>query len=101
MANSSDDGLPRIRAASAPLNVPVFNIVVYVSHADGVCHARVANLPDISSAASSEPMALKKVITDVKARLQNWCQEEDDIPWIDPVPSPGPDDSQRLIPVHL
>lgn len=100
-ANSNDSDLPRIRPITAPMDVPVFNVVIYVSHRDGKVVARVANLPDIEFSALSEPVALKQTITHVKKQLAEWHGSGAAIPWIDPVPQAGDDEQERLVPVHL
>ena len=95
------DKLPEIRPISTPMDVPVFNVVIYVSQQDAKVLARVVNLPDLAFTASSEPMALKKAITEVKSRLAAWHGASETIPWIDPVPKPNEDEQQRFVPVHL
>ena len=92
---------PLIRPITPAMDVPVFNIVVYISHVDGKVIARVANLPNLSFSASSEPMVLKKSITEVKQRLSQWHASQETIPWIDPVPPRSDSEQERLIPVHL
>ena len=93
--------LPKIRPISQPMDVPVFNIVIHVSETAGKTKATVVNLPDLSFEASSEPMALKKAITEVKSRLANWHGKGEPIPWIELVPEPASNEQQRLVPVHL
>lgn len=90
-----------VRAASAPIQVPVFNVVIYVSQVEGQVRAEVVNLPDLSFTASSEPQALKQAITKVKSLLAGWHASSEAIPWIDPVRPPTKDEQQRLVPVHL
>ena len=98
---NSSDRLPEIRPISAPMEVPVFSVVIYVSHIDHNVKARVANLPDLLFTASSEPMVLKQAITEVKRRLASWHETGEKIPWIEPIPEPTADEQQRLVPVHL
>ena len=98
---NNPEELPKIRPISVPLDVPVFNVVIYVSTQDGKVIARVANLPNLRFSASSELMALKQAITEVKARLAAWHSASEAIPWIDPVPAPDANEQQRLVPVHL
>ncbi len=92
---------PRIRPISPALNIPVFNVVIYIAASGAGVQARVANLPDLVFAAPTEPMALKQAITEVKARLSQWCGQGEPIPWIDPVPEPMETEQERLVPVHL
>lgn len=101
MSEDSREALPNIRPISAPMDVPVFNVVIYVSDVDGSVTARVANLPDLVFSASSEPLALKQAITTVKQRLADWRSTGQEIPWIDPIPESKPNEQQRLVPVHL
>lgn len=93
--------MPQIRPVSVPMEVPVFNVVVYVSHADGKVTARVANLPGIEFSASSEPMALKQTITHVKQQLAKWHGSGESIPWIEPIPEARDGEQERHVPVHL
>lgn len=99
--SDDDSKLPKIRPISAPIPVPVFNVIIYVSTVDGKVQARVANLPDLVYTASSEPMALKQAITEVKKQLAHWHANAETIPWIDPVPAVNVGEQQRLVPVHL
>ena len=92
---------PLIRPISAPIDVPVFNVLIYVKHDDGKVLARVANLPDLEFSASSEPGVLKQAITEVKSRLAKWHGAGEEIPWIDPVPKPEDSEQERHVPVHL
>ena len=65
MAEPKDEkktGIPKIRPISAPMDVPVFNIVIHVSRQEGQVRARVANLPDLDFTAGSEPLALKQAL---------------------------------------
>lgn len=93
--------LPKIRPISSPMEVPVFNVILYVRRQDGQMLARVANLPDLQFSGSSEPLVLKQAITEVKARLGKWHRAGETIPWIAPVPPPNNGEQQRLVPVHL
>ena len=93
--------LPEMTPISSPISVPVFNIVIHVSQQDGKTLAVVANLPDLRFGASSEPLALKQAITEVKRRLGQWHTSGETIPWIDPVPALQAGQQERLVPVHL
>ena len=101
MSNSDETSKPLIRPISVPIEVPVFNVVIYVSQQDGKVLARVANLPNMEFTASSEPMALKQTITHVKQQLAKWHGAGEVIPWIDPVPAANEGEQERLVPVHL
>lgn len=92
---------PEFRPISAPLNVPVFNLVIHVCQvAEGV-QARVVNLPDLRFSASSEPQALKQAIGEAKRRLAQWHAAGEAVPWVKTVPQPGDGEQVRLVPVHL
>ena len=95
----SDQG--RIRPVSPPLEVPVFNIVVFLSCRKGGVQARVANLPELSCVAASEPLALKQIVTEAKRRLATWDGSGEAIPWIVPMPQLNEGEQERLVPVHL
>lgn len=99
--DSSAPKQPVIRPISVPMDVPVFNIVIYVSTQEGRVHARVANLPDLAFDASTEPAALKLAITTVKKKLANWHGGGEPIPWIEPPVEQDSNEQQRLVPVHL
>lgn len=96
-----DDKAPKIRPLSGPMDVPVFNIIIYISRAEGQVRARVANLPDLAFTASSEPMVLKQSITNVKEKLRAWKEADQPIPWLDPASPAVEGEEQRLVPVHL
>ena len=80
------DERPKIRAISPAMDVPVYNIVIYLAKTDACVRARVANLPDLEFAAATEPEVLKQAITEVKLRLTRWQGQNRSIPWIDPLP---------------
>ena len=83
------------------MNVPVFNVVIYVSKVGETVQARVMNLPDLQFTASSEPLALKEAVTEAKRRLSKWHASSEAIPWIDPIPDPTDSEQPRLVAVHL
>lgn len=93
--------LPKIRPLSVAMDVPVFNVVVYLMRTDEGLQARVANLPNLSVTGASEPMVLKQLVGEVKLRLAEWRQRGEPIPWLDPIPAPCADEQSRYIPVHL
>jgi len=92
---------PLIRPISVPMDVPVFNVLIYVKHEGGKVQARVANLPDLAFSASSEPGVLKQSITEAKSRLAKWHGAGETIPWVDPVPKLEDGEQERHVPVHL
>ncbi len=91
-----------ISPASTPLEVPVFNCVVYVAQGtDGRVRARVANLADLRCDAASEREALAKLVPAFKQRISAWTAESTPIPWIDPPVAAEAGEQSRFIPVHL
>lgn len=99
---SSDSSHLGISQDSEPLNVPVFNCIVYVTTrvGEGVS-ARVANLAGIECTANSEREALSQIIPAFKQRISEIMQKNSEIPWIDPPAKIEAGEQQRLIPVHL
>ena len=85
----------------APISVPTFACIVYVSNSNAGVRARVANLAGIECEAASEREALGKIVPAFKQRVAQLTKDETPIPWIEP-PSPiEPDEQKRFIPVHL
>ena len=96
------DGKLDVSAASTPLEVPVFNCVVYIATvADGGVRARVANLADLRCEAGSEREALGKIVPAFKKRVAELTESGTPIPWIEPPEPAQAEEQTRLIPVHL
>ena len=97
-----DDVGLNVSSRSKPIDVPVFNCIVYISrNLDGGVRARVANLPGLECTAASERDALSKIVPAFKQRVGELMRSETPIPWIEP-PTPAESDEQtRHIPVHL
>jgi hypothetical protein len=87
---------------SQPVQVPVFNCLVYISaNAGGGVRARVGNFPGLECTASSERAALGKIVPAFKQRIAELMHSGTPIPWIEP-PTPAEAGEQtRFIPVHL
>ncbi len=91
-----------VSAASTPLEVPVFNCLVYVSRkVEGGVRARVANLAGLRCEAGSEREALATIVPAFKQRVAELTAGGIPIPWIDPPEAADPDEQTRFIPVHL
>lgn len=86
---------------SQPLDVPVFNCVVHVKSISSGVEMRVANLAGIVEQAANERAGLAVIVSRFKAATAEFLQDDGTIPWIDPIPDPGPDEQVRFIPVHL
>lgn len=83
-------------------DVPVFNCIVYVLTTEsGAVRARVANLPDLQSAASSERAALSQLVPAFKQRVAELTRAGAPIPWIEPPLPAEPGEQRRFVPVHL
>lgn len=84
-------------------DVPVFNCVVNVAqpNAEGIVVARVANLAGMEARGKTEREALSKIVAVFKAEMKRLHTAGAPVPWVDPVAKPGPNESQRLIAVHL
>ena len=85
----------------APLDVPAFLCIVYVSTEGGHYRGRVANLAGIEGTGSSEQNLLGKIVPLFKRTVADFHQRGEAIPWITPLPAPEPAETKRFIPVHL
>ena len=91
-----------VSAASTPLEVPVFNCLVYVGRQpEGGVRARVANLDGLNCEAANERAALAIIVPAFKQRVAELTEAGTSIPWIDPPAAIEPDEQARYIPVHL
>lgn len=87
---------------SKPVDVPVFNCIVYVSNDAGSgVRARVANLSGIECTAASEREALGKIVPAFKKRVSELMKTGASIPWIEPPSPAAPGENERFVPVHL
>lgn len=88
---------------STPDAVPVFNciVIVGVEPETGRIAGRSANLPDIMVTGTSEREVLMAITRRFKAVIQQHLSENEAIPWKNPPDAPGPNESERFIPVHL
>ncbi len=85
--------------ASAP--VPVFSCVVYLSGTGPGVRARVANLEGLECRAATEREALSRIVTAFKRRVAELLQNDQPIPWVEPIAEAEPGEQKRFIPVHL
>lgn len=99
--NHTDPTKLEVSSASAPVNVPVFNCVIYLSHQDGRVSARVANLDGIELVGSDERDALTRIAAAFKERVKVALENKSELCWIDPVPEPNAGEQRRFMPVHL
>ncbi len=86
---------------SAPVSVPVFNCVVYISQRDGTVVARVANIDGIEVTGSDERDALTRVVAAFKEHVRNHTENKNEIAWVEPIPDPEAGERRRFVPVHL
>jgi hypothetical protein len=83
-------------------DVPVFNCLVYVTSIEGgQVRARVANLAGLACIASSERIALTKIVPEFKQRVAELHRAGAPIPWLDPPLALEPGEQKRFVPVHL
>lgn len=98
--------LPQLSDSSCgtgPGTVPVFNCVVILSPVpdSSRLRGRVANLGEIFAEGNTERDVLIQLTKKFKAVVQEYVQNKSDIPWVNPPESPGENEQQRYIPVHL
>ena len=86
---------------SSPVNVPVFNCVVYLTKLERGVAARVANLDGIELTGTDERDALTRTVAAFKALVQKHAENKSEIAWIDPIPDPKPGEQRQFVPVHL
>lgn len=82
--------------------VPVYDchVILSVPGADGVIHARVSTLPEITASGKSERDILKNIVNQFKAALVQYRESGTEIPWQSSA-KPQPGETQRWVPVHL
>ncbi len=100
------DSLPQLSDSTCgggPGSVPVYNCVVILSPiADSSkLRGRIANLAGIAADGYTERDVLIQLSRRFKTVVQEYARCAQAIPWIEPPDSPGPDEQQRFIPVHL
>ena len=86
---------------SAPVPVPVFNCVVYLSSREGRVIARVANLAGLEAVGNDERDALSQIVSAFKDAVRSLMEQGAGIPWVEPIPGPEDGERRRFIPVHL
>ena len=89
-------------AGDGVMPVPVYDCHVILSpgDAEGVIHARVTTLPEITASGKVERDVLQRIVTDFKAALIKYRERGEPIPWQEPT-KPGDGETQRFVPVHL
>lgn len=105
----ANDSGPRSEPPAPPAlpvvsgEVPVFDCHVIVSPSDakGQVSVRVASLPRLTATASTERDALRQIVSKFKAEIQQYRSSGEPIPWQTPPDSPGDDERERWIAVHL
>ncbi len=83
--------------------VPVFDCQVILSAPDssGQLTGRVAALPDVTASGPTERDVLIRIVSEFKARLRQHLEADEPIPWLAEPETPGENEQQRWIPVHL
>ena len=83
---------------------PVYDcraIVTPPSGEESRYRAFVGNLSGIEANGPTERDCLRELVTKFKARLTEYHESGETIPWIDPPEAPQDGQQQRWIPVHL
>ena len=90
-------------AGDGAMPVPVYDCHVILSPADpsGIVRGRVTSLPDITAHGRTEREVLQRLVREFKDTLIRCRESGQPIPWSSSSATPGPDESQRWIPVHL
>jgi hypothetical protein len=81
---------------------PAFGCVVYVRRTEsGRTRGRVANLEGVETEGATERDVLSTIVRDVRARISEHMQREEEVPWLDPPAEKEPDEVKRFLPLHL
>ena len=89
-------------ASDGNMPVPVYDCHVILSAPDenGIIHARVSTLPEVTASGQTERHILQSIVKDFKAALIRYREAGEDIPW-QHVAKPQVGETQRWVPVHL
>jgi hypothetical protein len=101
----TDDHHPEshIKKLGPPVGVPVFNCKALVSarRADGLFHARAAELNDLRTSGASEREALQHLVGAFKIIAAQCLSEGRKMPFLSQPHAPASDEQERFIAVHL
>jgi hypothetical protein len=94
---------PRVKKIGPPVGVPVYNCIALVSRrgADGLVHARAANVADLRTSGASEREALQHLVGAFKIIVAQCVAEGRPPPLLEAPHAPQPEETERLIAVHL
>lgn len=103
MSASDETPAPKARPLGPPASIPVFNCRALVSRrrADGLVHARAAEISDLRTTGQSEREALQNLVGAFKIIVAQAMAEGRDIPLLPQPHAPADDESERFIAVHL
>ncbi len=89
-------------AGDGAMPVPVYDCHVILSLPDenGVVHARVSILPEVTAIGKSERHILQTIVKDFKAAIIRYREAGKEIPW-HKAEKPHSGETQRWVPVHL
>lgn len=92
-----------VKKLEPPVGVPVFNCKALVSsrRADGLFHARAAELNDLRTSGSSEREALQHLVGAFKIIAAQCLSEGRKLPFLSQPHAPASDEQERFIAVHL
>lgn len=96
-------GDPRVKKLGPPVGVPVYNCVALIASrgADGLVHARAANIAELRTSGASEREALQHLVGAFKIIVSQSLAEGREVPILAEPQDPQPGETQRLIAVHL
>lgn len=94
---------PRVKKLAPPSGVPVYNCVALVAPrgADGLVHARAANVSDLRTSGASEREALQHLVGAFKIIITQSLAEGREVPLLVESHPAQPGEVQRFIAVHL
>jgi hypothetical protein len=94
---------PREHTIRAVPDVPVYNCHVYLSSPDerGTVRARAASLSEVTAEGKNERDALRNIVRKFKEAISSYTSRSEPIPWLAEPSPPGPEETQRFVPVHF
>jgi len=99
-SDNTGSDLPLAGDSATPVPVYDCHVILSPPDADGVIHARVSTLPEITAIGRSERDVLQKIVRDFKRAIIHDRESGDEIPWQSPA-KPRAGETQRWVPVHL
>lgn len=100
---TSGNNEPRVKKLGPPSGVPVYNCLALVAprNAEGIVHARAANVSDLRTSGASEREALQHLVGAFKIIVSQSLAEGREVPLLKEPHPAQPGEVQRFIAVHL